>query len=195
MLARFGSLLILLFMTPLVMMAPALSQTAPDQGEELLRLPGSGEFKPDLPKTEGLGRLVPGGGLLMSFDTDEDSMITPEEIALGITAAFAKADANEDGRITPLEQVRWSETLPTRDTSLANPARFDPNLDRAVRIEEFQEVITLFAAIYADETTGNITLDALKAKDRGDKRRDEEQRTSAEDRPQSTQQPPGRSPR
>ena len=192
MLARLGSLLILLLM----MTAPALSQTAPDDGEELLRLPGSGEFRPDLTKPRALDRLVPGGGLLMSFDADEDGVITSEEVALGIPAAFAKADDNEDGRITPLEQVRWSETLPTRDTSLANPARFDPNLDRAVRIEEFQDVITVFAAIYADETTGNITLDALKAKERKDKRRDEEgQRPSPQDNPRSRQQPPGRSPR
>ena len=29
-----------------------------------------------------------------------------------------------------LEQQAWARSLPTRDNSLANPVRFDPNLDR-----------------------------------------------------------------
>jgi hypothetical protein len=47
--------------------------------------------------------------------------------------------------------------------SLANPARFDPNLDRSVRIDEFTEVIVDFAAIYADKVTGEISVMALKS--------------------------------
>lgn len=134
---------------------------AEDDG--LVRLPGQGELKPDAAHIEGIGRLVPGGGLLLSFDTDKDMQITPAEISAGIEAAFLKADENEDGRITPLEQIKWTETLPTRDASLANPARFDPNLDRSVRDEEFRDVIFAFAAIHADEQTGIISVTNLKS--------------------------------
>jgi len=134
---------------------------AEDDG--LVRLPGQGELKPDATYIEGIGRLVPGGGLLLSFDADRDMQITPAEISAGIDAAFLKADHNEDGRITPLEQIKWTQTLPTRDASLANPARFDPNLDRSVRNEEFRDVIFAFAAIHADEATGIIPVENLKS--------------------------------
>jgi len=138
---------------------------ADDDG--LVRLPGQGELKPDATYIEGIGRLVPGGGLLLSFDADQDMQITPDEISAGIEAAFLKADENEDGRITPLEQIKWTETLPTRDASLANPARFDPNLDRSVRDEEFRDVIFAFAAIHADEQTGIIPVTNLKSAQQG----------------------------
>lgn len=144
----------------LAVSAPATA----DENDELVRLPGQGEINPDVSSVEGLGRLIPGGGLLLSFDMDQDGQITRTEVESGIAAAFTKADANEDGRITPLEQIRWSETLPTRDVSLANPARFDPNLDRSVRTDEFSEIIQAFAALHANEATGTIPLEALKAK-------------------------------
>lgn len=141
----------------------------PAQAEDdgLVRLPGQGELKSDTTYVEGIGRLVPGGGLLLSFDADQDMQITPSEISAGIEAAFLKADENEDGRITPLEQIKWTETLPTRDASLANPARFDPNLDRSVRNEEFRDVILAFATIHADETTGIIPVVNLKSAQQG----------------------------
>jgi len=161
MLTKIGSLLLLLAL-PLL---PAHSQDDP------VRLPGQGELKSDIPTAAGLGRLIPGGGLLLSFDRNQDGDITQTEIDEGIISAFIKADANEDGRITPLEQIKWTESLPTRDVSLANPARFDPNLDRSVRNDEFTDIITAFAAIHMDETSGVIPVTALKFKDRKNRSR------------------------
>lgn len=135
--------------------------------DDLIRLPGQGELKSEATYVKGIGRLIPGGGLLLSFDANRDGEITPTEITQGVQAAFIKADQNEDGRITPLEQIRWTETLPTRDVSLANPARFDPNLDRSVRNEEFSEIIHAFAAIHIDEATGNIPILNLKSAQQG----------------------------
>lgn len=132
--------------------------------QDLVRLPGQGEIKQTAPHIEGLGTLVPGGGLLLSFDKDQSGEISPQELTTGITQAFQNADANEDGRITPLEQVQWSESLPTRDISLTNPARFDPNLDRRVNLDEFTEIVAAMAAIYADENTGIVRIMQLKAK-------------------------------
>ena len=133
------------------------------QDEDLVRLPGQGEIKEDAPRVSGVQRLVPGGGLLLSFDTDSDGQITQAEVASGINAAFKAADANGDKRISPLEQISWSKRLPTRDASLENPARFDPNLDRIVKEPEFTEIVYLLAGVYADETTGNINVANLKA--------------------------------
>ena len=135
--------------------------------EDLVRLPGQGEVKSEAAHIEGIGRLIPGGGMLMSFDADRDGNITPTELNEGIKAAFTKADANADGRMTPLEQIKWTKTLPTRDISLNNPARFDPNLDRRVRYEEFTEIILGFAALHADPETGIVRVLALKSEQQG----------------------------
>ncbi|MEL6781454.1 MAG: hypothetical protein AAFO51_03690, partial [Pseudomonadota bacterium] len=48
------------------------------------------------------------------------------------------------------------------DDTLANPVRFDPNLDRVVSEAEFSATIYQIAAPYAD-ANGMITVDALKA--------------------------------
>lgn len=153
-------LLRLAFVTAFMSSLPVMAVAADD---DLVRLPGQGELKTEAGTHDGLGRLVPGGGLLLSFDADANGTITTEEVGTGIQAAFALADNNEDGRITPLEQVKWIETLPTRDQSLANPARFDPNLDRSVRAFEFEEIVLALAALHADAETGMISVEALKS--------------------------------
>lgn len=148
----------------------AVTQTTPNfADDEILRLPGQGELKPEAAKIVGRDteRLIAGGGLILSFDTNADSIVTPDELRTGIEVAFENADRNADGRITPLEQMAWSDSLPTRDTSLANPARFDPNLDRVVRQAEFAEVVLTFAAGLADETTGDVHVDQLKSRTLG----------------------------
>ena len=87
--------------------------------------------------------------------------------------AFSSADKNADGYLTALEQQDWAASLPTRDDSLANPFRFDPNLDRRVDLDEFTLVINNLGLDYADEASGDIIVADLKAPDvRRDRRRD-----------------------
>ncbi len=144
-----------------VLAVPAGKARADD---ELVRLPGQGEVKPEeAVRAAGASRLIPGGGLLVSFDTNRDGRITETEIESGIVSAFAIADADESGYLTPLEQIAWAEGLPTRDASLANPARFDPNLDRRVTLDEFRDVIATFAAALAEETSGDVIVASLKS--------------------------------
>lgn len=132
--------------------------------DDIVRLPGQGELKPEAAKKViGAERLISGGGLILSFDADADGKITPAELESGVAIAFETADRNDDGRITPLEQMAWADGLPTRDTSLTNPARFDPNLDRVVREAEFTQVVISFASGLADDTTGDIHLERLKS--------------------------------
>lgn len=141
---------------------------------ELVRLPGNGAAKTTLPG-ERPDRYVPGGGLLLSFDKDRDSIVTPQERALGIQEAFLEADANGDGVLSALEQQAWASSLPTRDESLANPVRFDPNLDRMVSKDEFTQVVETIATAYVDPDTGNINVEDLKAKEESLPRRLQEQ--------------------
>ena len=134
--------------------------------DDLVRLPGQGELKPAIDgHTANLPtRLAPGGGLLMSFDANSDGLISTTEIEFGIIEAFLLADANADGNLTPLEQAAWANELPTRDDTLNNPVRFDPNLDRYVSLEEFTGAVQQMVLIYADEATGDVSLAALEVR-------------------------------
>ncbi len=151
-----------------------LSATAQVDEDEILRLPGQGELRnPELRERARADRLKPGAGLFITFDSNEDGRISQFEIDAGIPLAFRVADRNEDGYLTALEQQDWAESLPTRDDSLANPFRFDPNLDRRVDLEEFTTVIVNLGSDYADETSGDILVADLKApRQRRDDRRD-----------------------
>ena len=138
--------------------APALA----DQEDDLVRLPGQGEVKKERIAEVGAERLAPGGGLMASFDADLNGRVSLEELEAGIRDAFVAADTNGDGELTPLEQQDWANNLPTRDESLLNPARFDPNLDFMVSVEEFSEVIHAMAAGYSEKDSDEVVLASLK---------------------------------
>ncbi len=144
---------------PLVIPAQASAEE-----DELVRLPNQGKVRDEEFRDRvQADRLKPGGGLFVTFDSDHNGSISQEEIAIGIPLAFAMADANEDGNLTALEQQAWAGKLPTQDDTLANPVRFDPNLDRNVDLSEFSAVIRDLSLAYADETSGEITITSLKA--------------------------------
>lgn len=154
-----------LVLSTLVFAALPAGAQAEGDGDDLVRLPGQGLVKPDsAPAQRKLARLVPGGGLFASFDTDEDGNISPDELTDGTRAAFKAADANADGQLVALEQLDWAASLPTLDDTLANPVRFDPNLDRVVTFDEFEAVIVQLAANYQD-SSGTIQIARLAAPD------------------------------
>ena len=132
--------------------------------DDLVRLPGSGEVKSDRQREKlKADKLKPGGGLLASFDTDEDGRISRAELTAGIEAAFAAADTDGDGQLTAFELQDWAASLPTHDDSLANPVRFDPNLDRRVSAAEFSAVITNLWSDYREEGDSVLRVASLKA--------------------------------
>ncbi len=135
---------------------------ATEDVDDIVRLPGAGLVKADARFGSTLDRLVPGGGLFASFDVNADGLITADEQAIGVTRAFTDADLNADGQLTALEQQAWADGLPTRDDSLANPVRFDPNLDRVVTLDEFAAVIAGLAANYTRDD-GAIEIARLAA--------------------------------
>ena len=145
---------------------PAWGQ-APGDADDIVRLPGQGQVKApprhDRPSGER-ERLVPGGGLIVTFDGDANGRVTQAELLEGAQIAFLTADANEDGSLSAFEQIAWADQLPTRDDTLANPVRFDPNLDRMVSLEEFLTVVRQLAADYADSGSGDIILTSLRVK-------------------------------
>ncbi|MFN7054506.1 hypothetical protein [Hyphomonas sp.] len=139
-------------------------------GDDIVRLPGEGGPRPERASAQPKGmRFVPAGGLFASFDADADGFVTREELATGIRAAFAEADTNEDGTLTALEQQAWAAGLPVRDDTLANPVRFDPNLDRIITFEEFESVLLQIARSYQDEA-GVIDIRNLLVPEREERR-------------------------
>lgn len=149
----------LLFAVTLLFGAPlAIAQ----EGDDLVRLPGDGVVK-KAGQANVPDRLVPGGGLILTFDADGNGRIERAEIETGARAAYLAADANKDASLTALEQIEWAEGLPSRDDSLANPVRFDPNLDRSVSEAEFVSVILRFAEAYAEDVSGVIPVANLEA--------------------------------
>lgn len=163
----------LLLASALLTSLPVFAQAEVD-GDDLVRLPGQGLVKPDaIQSHRDIGRLVPGGGLFASFDANGDGRISSAELAEGTRAAFVLADANGDGQLVALEQQDWAANLPTRDDTLTNPVRFDPNLDRVVTFEEFEAVISQLAKSYQDDN-GVIEIAKLSAPDpkpeRGERR-------------------------
>ena len=157
------------------------SSSLAQEDDDLVRLPGQGEVKAERKAEVGADRLAPGGGLMASFDTDGNSRVSLPELEAGILQAFIAADANADGELTPLEQQDWASNLPTRDESLFNPTRFDPNLDRQVSAEEFTAVIRSMAAGYAEDGSNEVVLASLKRKPRAERRKEDD--SSREDRP------------
>ncbi|MCI4645973.1 MAG: EF-hand domain-containing protein [Hyphomonadaceae bacterium] len=146
-------------------LACALPSVAQSNDSDIVRLPGQGTLKTAVPGGNA-PRFVPGGGLLLSFDANRDGQVTVAERNFGIERAFDAADANGNGTLSAFEQQAWAESLPTRDDSLANPVRFDPNLDRRVSAQEFSAVIIAIADAYASSPDGTIKLADLRAPDR-----------------------------
>ncbi|MFN3313050.1 MAG: hypothetical protein ACK46Q_06260 [Hyphomonas sp.] len=137
--------------------------------DDIVRLPGETQrANGGPPQPKGM-RYVPAGGLFASFDTNEDGKITREELVTGIHAAFTEADINEDGNLSALEQQAWAANLPVRDDTLANPVRFDPNLDRIVTFEEFESILLQLAENYQDEN-GNIPVKSLLVPEKEERR-------------------------
>lgn len=147
-----------------------LTGYAQAEDDELVRLPGSGEVKSEAAREKlKADRLKPGGGLLASFDTDGNGRISEAELSEGVQLAFVAADQNGDGELTALEQQDWAAKLPTHDDSLANPVRFDPNLDRRVSLREFSNVIYDLGADYRDGDT-ELRVASLRASKRDTRR-------------------------
>lgn len=131
--------------------------------DDVLRLPASNRIKEDTAtdEVETGQQLVPGGVLFLGFDVNNNGEIDADEIDLGIATAFLEADANQSGYMTPIEQQSWAESLRPFDASLANPVRFDPNLDRRVSEDEFTLVIRHLTDGLKDEETGKLLVSSL----------------------------------
>ena len=143
--------------------------------ESVVRLPERMQrrFMGRFRSTESL-KFVPGGALILSFDEDEDEQVNRYELERGIDEAFNLADKNLNGYLSVFEQKEWASTLEVQDDTLANPVRFDPNLNGSISYEEFAGVISLLAKQYESEK-GIIHLESLVQLDEEERKSDDEE--------------------
>lgn len=90
--------------------------------------------------------------MMVSFDTDADLSVSRAESEAGMAREFARADANSDGSLQPIEFSNWSNLV--LGGSQIGPYRldFDRNVDNVITREEFDvELRARFSAYDGDE--------------------------------------------
>jgi hypothetical protein len=90
--------------------------------------------------------------MLVSFDADRDLSISAAEVEAGIAGEFARADANRDGSLQPIEFQNWSNLV--LGGAQLGPYRldFDRNVDNVITRAEFENEIRARVRDYdADE--------------------------------------------
>ena len=94
--------------------------------------------------------------LFVGFDTDHDMSTTAAEVQAGVEREFARADANHDGSLQPIEFQNWSNIV--LGGSQLGPYRldFDRNVDNAITREEFDHEIQARVRDYDADENGAL---------------------------------------
>lgn len=95
--------------------------------------------------------------MFVSFDTNADLSVSADEIQAGIEREFARADANHDNQIQPIEFQNWS-TLVLGGSALG-PFRldFDRNVDNVITRDEFVTEINGRVHDYDSDSNGALS--------------------------------------
>lgn len=95
--------------------------------------------------------------LFATFDANNDLRIDNAEIEAGIAREWARADANNDGELAPIEFQTWMNLA--LGGSNAPPYRldFDRNVDNAITRAEFETELRGRAADYDEDSDGVLT--------------------------------------
>ncbi|MES1156744.1 MAG: hypothetical protein ABUL73_03090 [Alphaproteobacteria bacterium] len=97
--------------------------------------------------------------VFVSFDTDNDLRITQAELEAGIAREFARADANHDGSISPIEFQNWAATALGGDSLPPYRLDFDRNVDNVITQKEFHDELMARAHAYDANNDGVLTRD------------------------------------
>ena len=90
--------------------------------------------------------------MLVSFDANGDLSVTSDEAEAGFAREFARADADANGGLSPIEFTNWSNLV--LGGSQIGPYRldFDRNVDNVITHEEFDvEMRARFSQYDGDE--------------------------------------------
>lgn len=95
--------------------------------------------------------------MFVSFDTDGDLSVTAAEIDVGLQREFARADANGDGSLQPIEFQNWANAV--LGGGQLGPYRldFDRNVDNVITREEFDNEIRGRVSDYDSDENGVLS--------------------------------------
>lgn len=95
--------------------------------------------------------------LFVSFDADGDLAVSAAELEAGLGREFARADANSDGALQPIEFQSWSNTA--LGGGMIGPYRldFDRNVDNTITREEFDAELRARFRDYDEDESGTLT--------------------------------------
>lgn len=95
--------------------------------------------------------------MFVGFDTNADLIVSAAEIDAGREREFARADANSDGTISPIEFQNWGNTV--LGGGQIGPYRldFDRNVDNTITREEFDAEIRGRVADYDQDENGDLS--------------------------------------
>lgn len=95
--------------------------------------------------------------MFVSWDTNGDLSVSPDEIEAGINREFERADSNHDGRIEPIEFQAWQ--MAVLGGGQMGPYRldFDRNVDNVITREEFANEIHARVRDYDTDENGSLS--------------------------------------
>lgn len=94
--------------------------------------------------------------MFVSFDADGDLSTSATEVEAGIPREFARADANRDGALTPIEFQNWANVV--LGGGQVGPFRldFDRNVDNSISRDEFESEIRGRVRDYDSDENGAL---------------------------------------
>jgi hypothetical protein len=95
--------------------------------------------------------------LFVSFDADGDLRVTQAELDAGIAREFARAEANHDGQIQPLEFQAWQNAALGGGDMGPYRLDFDRNVDNVITRQEFHDELAARARHYDEDGDGVLT--------------------------------------
>lgn len=116
------------------------------------------------PTREPVRALLSADALLFtSFDLDRDMRVTMAEADAGVAAEFARADANHDGSLQPIEFQNWSNVALGGGSTGPYRLDFDRNVDNLITADEFHAELSARARDYdADEDGAIVRADFVR---------------------------------
>src|ERR1043165_4143669 len=95
--------------------------------------------------------------MFVSWDTNGDLVVSPDEIEAGIAREFARADSNHDGRIEPIEFQAWANVVLGGGQMGPYRLDFDRNVDNVISREEFANEIHARVRDYDTDENGSLS--------------------------------------
>ncbi len=95
--------------------------------------------------------------MFISWDTNGDLVVSPDEIEAGIAREFERADTNHDGRIEPIEFQAWANAVLGGGQMGPYRLDFDRNVDNVISREEFANEIHGRVRDYDADENGSLS--------------------------------------